>query len=69
MPKLLSQLCVLLYYGQIGTEYLKITFFKEGIFMPDHHHAVADPGFPRGGAPTPEGGTNLLFGQFFPKTA
>ena len=31
--------------------------------------AVADRGFPRGGAPTSEGGANLLFGQFFPKTA
>ena len=30
--------------------------------------AVADPKFPRGGAPTPGGGdANLLFGQFSPK--
>ena len=29
-----------------------------------------DPGFPRrGGAPTTKGGANLLFGQFFTKTA
>ena len=33
-------------------------------------HAVADPGFPRGGEANPEGGgANLLFGQFSPKTA
>ena len=32
--------------------------------------AVADPGFTRRrGVPIPEGGTNLLFGHFFPKTA
>ena len=33
--------------------------------------AVADPGFPRGGGANPKGagGANLLFGQFFPKTA
>ena len=31
---------------------------------------VADPGFPRGGGANPKGGdANLLFGQFFPKTA
>ena len=31
---------------------------------------MADLGFPGGGAPTPEGGgANLLFDQFFPKTA
>ena len=31
---------------------------------------MADPGFLRGGALTPKGrGPNLLFGQFFPKTA
>ena len=31
---------------------------------------VADPGFPRGGGTNPKGGgANLLFGQYFPKTA
>ena len=30
---------------------------------------VADPGFPRGGGANPKGGANLLFGQFFLKTA
>ena len=30
--------------------------------------SVADPGFPRGGAPTPRGeGINILFDQFSPK--
>ena len=34
------------------------------------HLSVADPGFPRGGSANPKGGgANLLFGQFFPKTA
>ena len=33
-------------------------------------YSVADPGFPRGGGANPKGGgANLLFGQFFPKTA
>ena len=32
-------------------------------------HSVADPGFPRGGAPTPRGGANLWFCQFSLKTA
>ena len=32
------------------------------IYMQLKELSVADPGFPRGGA-------NLLFGQFFPKTA
>ena len=31
------------------------------------HEAVAEPGFPRGGA-NPRRGANLLFGQFFPKS-
>ena len=31
--------------------------------------AVANPGFPRGGGTNPRGVANLLFGQFFPKTA
>ena len=32
--------------------------------------SVADPGFPRGGGANPKGGgANLLFGQFFLKTA
>ena len=32
--------------------------------------SVADPGFPRGGGANPKGGgANLLFGQFFQKTA
>ena len=29
--------------------------------------SVADPGFPRGGAPTPKG-ANILFDKFFLKT-
>ena len=32
-------------------------------------HAVADLGFPRGGCANPRGGANLLFDQFFLKTA
>ena len=35
-----------------------------------HPLSVVDPGFPRGGGAKPRGkGPNLLFGQFFPKTA
>ena len=34
-----------------------------------HHLSVADPGFPRGGAPTPRGGANIRLCQIFPKTA
>ena len=30
---------------------------------------AADPGFPQGGAPTPQGGANIPFCQIFPKTA
>ena len=34
------------------------------------YDAVADTGFPRGGGANPKGGgANLLFGQFFLKTA
>ena len=34
-----------------------------------HLCAVMDPGFPRAGAPTLQGGTNIRFGQMFPKIA
>ena len=34
-----------------------------------NRNSVADPGFPRGGGANPKGGDNLLFGQFFSKTA
>ena len=40
-----------------------VGFVRLGLFFDAEIRSVADPGFPRGGAPT------YLFGQFFPKTA
>ena len=54
------------YFGTpIWQQYMDFMATNEGVHM---QGPVANPGFPRGGCQT-LGGTNLLFGQFFPKAA
>ena len=61
-------------FCKMGVLCLKINFAAKGIIISstewNYSLFVVDPGFPRGGALTPEGGApTYIFGQFFPKTA
>ena len=57
------------YVFQIAGKLLHFIFLF-GFILDEINISVADPGFPRGGGANRKGGgANLLFGQFFPKTA